>query len=74
MTSDSIAARLAVRLGAGELVLLKSSLPAAGSTLPGAAETGYVDAYFPTAAAEVPRVRCVDLRADDFPEVCLVRK
>ena len=71
VTSDSIAARLAVLAGADELVLLKSGLPAGSLTLAQAAETGYVDRYFPVAAAGVPRVRCVNLRADGFPEAVL---
>jgi aspartokinase-like uncharacterized kinase len=60
VTSDSIAARAAQRLQ-GELVLLKSTLPRGGSTSAAAAE-GYVDAYFPRAAAGLA-VRCVDLRS-----------
>jgi 5-(aminomethyl)-3-furanmethanol phosphate kinase len=71
VTSDSIAARLAVLAGADELVLLKSGLPTDSLTLAQAAETGYVDRYFPVAAAGVPRVRCVNLRADGFPEAVL---
>ncbi len=68
VTSDSIAARLAVALGARELVLLKSSLPADAS-LDEAARSGYVDAYFPRAAQGVPAVRFVNLRAGGFPQV-----
>jgi hypothetical protein len=68
VTSDSIAARLAVALGARELVLLKSGLPPAAD-LDEASRSGYVDAYFPHAAAGVPAVRCVNLRANGFPQV-----
>ncbi len=68
VTSDSIAARLAVALGTRELVLLKSGLPPT-SDLDEAARSGYVDAYFPRAAQGVPAVRCVNLRADGFPQV-----
>jgi aspartokinase-like uncharacterized kinase len=55
VTSDSIAARAAVLSGA-ELVLLKSCLPpesqsATGWSLEAAAAAGYVDQYFPRAAA-----------------------
>jgi len=71
VTSDSIAARLAVLLRADELVLLKSSLPADRATLDEAAEAGYVDRYFPAAAAALTRVRCVNLRSDIFEEVSL---
>ena len=73
VTSDSIAARLAARLEAGELVLLKSDLPAGLATLQEAADAGYVDRYFPTVAADLPRIRCVNLRSDGFPEVTLRR-
>lgn len=69
VTSDSIAARLAERLSACELALLKSSLPEKSSTLAQAARTGYVDRHFPTAARRLPRVRCVNLRDDRFSEV-----
>jgi aspartokinase-like uncharacterized kinase len=68
VTSDSIAARLAVALGTRELVLLKSGLPPT-SDLDEAARSGYVDAYFPRAALGVPAVRCVNLRAGGFPQV-----
>ena len=63
VTSDSIAARIAQHLAASELVLLKSCLPAKGVA-------GYVDEYFPIAAANLARVRCVNLRDRDFEE-CL---
>ena len=61
VTSDSIAARVAQRLAASELVLLKSCSPAAGGA-------GYVDDYFPHVAASLSRVRCVNLRDHDFAE------
>jgi aspartokinase-like uncharacterized kinase len=60
-TSDSIGARIAISLPADELVLLKScDAPAATHT--GLAAAGYVDHYFPTAAAELPPPRFVNLR------------
>ena len=62
VTSDSIAAHLARRLGAGELVLLKSAQPAEPTTIELLANGGYVDAYFRRAAAGLA-VSCVDLRA-----------
>ncbi|MFN0018729.1 MAG: hypothetical protein ACKVP0_10755 [Pirellulaceae bacterium] len=62
VTSDSIAARVAEYLSARELVLLKSCLP-------GAARTGYVDDYFPVAAANLSTVRCVNLRSASFEQV-----
>lgn len=69
VTSDSIAARLAERLGAFELVLLKSRLPEAGWDFAQAAAAGYVDRYFPRAASALRRVRYVNLRDDRFAEI-----
>ncbi len=69
VTSDSIAARLAQRGQAAELVLLKSSLPAA-RRLEQAAVEGYVDGFFPRAAASLP-VRCVNLRSTKFEQSLL---
>ena len=62
VTSDSIAARVAEHLSARELVIFKSCLP-------GATRTGYVDDYFSVAAANLPTVRCVNLRSASFEEV-----
>jgi hypothetical protein len=73
VTGDSIAARLGARLDAGELVLLKSGLPAGRATLRAAADAGYVDRYFPIAAAGLARIRCVNLRSEGFPEIALRR-
>jgi aspartokinase-like uncharacterized kinase len=61
VTSDSIAARLAVALSADELALLKSSDPPAAS-LAELAATGHVDRCFPIAARRIRRVRFVNLR------------
>ena len=71
VTSDSIAARVAQALRADELVLLKSGLPPADASRDMAAAEGYVDAYFPIASRDLPLVRCVDFRNDDWPEVKL---
>jgi hypothetical protein len=68
VTSDSIAARLAVTLEARELVLLKSRLPD-GADIDQATRSGYVDAYFSRAVLGMPAVRCVNLRASGFPQV-----
>jgi aspartokinase-like uncharacterized kinase len=61
VSSDSIAARAAIFLGAEELVLLKSTL-----TTDGAAD--YIDGYFEIAAQGIPRIRFVDLRDPNFAE------
>jgi aspartokinase-like uncharacterized kinase len=61
VTSDSIAARLAETLAAGELVLLKSDDPPAAS-LADLATAGYIDLFFPTAAKNVRQVKFVNLR------------
>ena len=68
VTSDSIAARLATAVGAAELVLLKSTRIAPGTSQAAAAATGLVDEYFPRAACTVPRVRWVNLRDEAAPE------
>lgn len=68
VTSDSIAARLATALGAGELVLLKSALPDGSASHEAWAQSGYVDSYFPRAAARL-RVRAVNLRSDGFRQI-----
>ncbi len=71
VTSDSIAARVAQALAAGELVLLKSALPAeAGSSdvaTARAKQAGFVDDYFDVAAQGLA-VRIVNLRDADFAE------
>lgn len=65
-TSDSIAARLACRLEAAELVLLKSRSPEA-TDCSGAAREGYVDPFFPRPAEDLT-VRWVNLRSSDLDE------
>ena len=62
VTSDSIAARVAQRLAAQELVLLKSASPPAFASLPALAEQKFVDAYFPQAVPAGLSVRSVNLR------------
>ena len=62
VTSDSIAARLAIGLGADELALLKSSWPPrAEATIAELSSVGYVDRFLPKMAAEAPPIRCVCL-------------
>jgi aspartokinase-like uncharacterized kinase len=71
VTSDSIAARLANTLGNAQLVLLKSSLPQPPFSVANASVQGYVDEFFPTAAAGLRPILCVNLRDDAFTEVAL---
>jgi 5-(aminomethyl)-3-furanmethanol phosphate kinase len=61
VTSDSIAARLAICIGADELVLLKSADPPS-SDLQALADIGYIDKFFPKLAGELPPCRMVNLR------------
>ena len=68
VTSDSIAAWVAKAIEADELVLLKSGLPLGGLDLEGLADEGYVDAYFPTIAADCEHLRLVNLRDPAFGE------
>ena len=63
VTSDAIAARLAVVLGAAELVLLKSAPPPSGAkTMSDLADRGYVDKFSARVADELPEVRFINLR------------
>ena len=61
-TSDSIAARVAVRLGASELILLKSAPLPSGCSREEAARLGLVDPEFARASEELPAVSYVNLR------------
>jgi aspartokinase-like uncharacterized kinase len=63
VTSDSIAAWIAVQLGAGSLVLLKSASVHAGATRREAAALGLVDPLFPELATPLARVEYLNLRA-----------
>ena len=60
VTSDSIAARLAIGLVASELVLMKAK-PAPCDDLSRLSEQGYVDAFIPRLKDELPAVRFVGL-------------
>jgi len=64
VTSDAIAARLAVVLGADELVLLKSAQPEflPSGDMAALSETGFVDLMCGRLAGELPPWRVVDLR------------
>jgi len=69
-TSDSIAALLAVHLGARRLTLLKSALPSGVTGLAQAASAWLVDMEFPRVAAGLEGVELVNLRDDAFPVSC----
>jgi 5-(aminomethyl)-3-furanmethanol phosphate kinase len=76
VTSDSIAAHLAGVLGAGELVLLKSTIPSADASVAELAKQGVVDEYFPQAAQTflatgAVRMRLVNLRDERFAELAI---
>jgi aspartokinase-like uncharacterized kinase len=62
ITSDSIAARIAHRLGAECLVLLKSSPVPDGTTRRQAARLALVDPKFPHVASKLARVEYLNLR------------
>ena len=62
VTSDSIAARIAVLLGARRLILLKSVGLAADISRAEAARLGLVDAMFPQIARQLEVVELVCLR------------
>jgi aspartokinase-like uncharacterized kinase len=64
VTSDSIAALLAVRLGAARLVLIKSVSIPPESGLPEAVALGLADKYLPTISKRVPTLRWLNLRAE----------
>ena len=61
-TTDSIAARVAERLGASELIMLKSTTVDADLSLEECVRRGWVDPVFPRAARLLPKVRFVNLR------------
>lgn len=63
VTSDSIAARVADRLGSSELVLVKSAPLPPGTDRQGAARLGLVDPCFPESAHRLERVVYLNLRA-----------
>ena len=62
VTSDSIAARIADRLGADRLILLKSANLRAGLSRTEAAAAGLVDPHFPIAARRLENVAYRNLR------------
>ncbi len=62
VSSDSIAARLAICTGADELVFLKSADPPSRD-LQELSKLGYVDKFLPKLAGELPPWRMVNLRS-----------
>jgi aspartokinase-like uncharacterized kinase len=62
VTSDSIAARIAVLLGARRLILLKSTAPTIEISRGEAAQAGLVDPMFPAIARQLEVVELVCLR------------
>lgn len=72
VTSDSIAARMAMRFEAPELILLKSVALEPAVTMAEAARRGFVDPHFPVAARDVPRVVALNLRDDEPVETVLL--
>ncbi len=71
VTTDSIAARVAVRLGAAELALLKSASLPPGSDRQEAAQRGLVDPAFPEVAKPLERVTYLNLRDPEGSAVLL---
>ncbi len=73
VTGDSIAARLAVVLGAEELVLMKSTLPQDGldGGIRAFSAEGYVDPMLARLVEELPPIRLVNLRAKSHAELVL---
>ncbi len=67
VTTDSIAARVAELLGAGELVLIKSTDGPSGPDPRAWTDSGLTDAHFPEAASRLLRVTCVNLRGEATP-------
>ncbi|NOZ40340.1 MAG: hypothetical protein GXP24_08955 [Planctomycetes bacterium] len=63
VTSDAIAARLAIVFSVDELVLLKSALPAGDFEVRKLAEIGYLDPMMVRLASELPPTRLVNFRA-----------
>ena len=67
VTSDSIAGRLAIALGADAFVLLKSASPTSDSCRE-MSKTGFVDPFLARLAIELPPTHVVNLRDPSFPE------
>ena len=74
VTSDSIAARMAARLEAPELVILKSAEIPQELTVSHAAEDGIVDAQFPLATRDLDRIVLVSFRGEEIRETVLEKE
>ncbi len=61
VTSDSIAARIAITQHASEMVLFKSADPPSAN-LHHLADAGFIDSFFPNLASELPPLRIINLR------------
>jgi hypothetical protein len=70
-TSDSIAARVADRWSATELVLLKSAPLAGNMSREQAAKLGIVDSFFPSASRQLGNVSYLNVRGDGGKPVVL---
>lgn len=68
VTSDTIAARVAQRLGGSELFLLKSVPPPVGCDVERASQLGLVDRWFPIEASGLS-ISYVNMRSNDQPSV-----
>ena len=73
VTSDTIAARVAVALKAGRVILLKSVSASDGMTRREAADAGLVDPCFPDASKPLERVEIVAFREESLEFRSLIR-
>jgi aspartokinase-like uncharacterized kinase len=73
VTSDTIAARVAVCLGASDLILLKSTSVPPDVDRREAARLGLVDPLFPEASRDLERVFYIDIRKNPWIRRPLVR-
>jgi aspartokinase-like uncharacterized kinase len=71
VSSDSIAGRLAITVGADELVLLKSALPSTPPEILHLVATGYIDRNFQELFDQLPITRAINLRGIGFPSATL---
>ncbi|MGH9676405.1 MAG: hypothetical protein ACRD36_04825, partial [Candidatus Acidiferrum sp.] len=66
VTSDSVAARAAVRFGAHQLILLKSVTISPDMDWSQAARSNFVDSYFPQVIASAPDLRITAINFRDW--------